>query len=101
MCFTYISSDHFYYVAVNFLDCVKSEFKKYYNRKRHLYPNCTTPWTQCMLGNKGFVESAPCSFSQMKEEQNLNVEFNALVFNKELQNCPGKIILNVNSFFLI
>jgi hypothetical protein len=54
-----------------------------------------------MLGNKGFVESAPCSFSQMKEEQNLNVEFNALVFNKELQNCPGKIILNVNSFFLI
>ena len=51
---------------IRYSECVTDQFKVYYSKNRVLFPNCTVPWIQGMLGLDEYEDVNPCSAAEAK-----------------------------------
>ena len=64
--------------------------KEYEHGLTMLNLNCTTPWSQSILGNTDYTDSNPCNNIQYKKEHNFSAEMFVEAARNDFEKCPSK-----------
>ncbi len=76
---------------VTFSECLRRDFKRHYAETG--FPNCTTPWTQNLLGQVDYNDTKPCSNEESDIEQRMITAYFYKTINQKNQNCPRKLMI--------